>query len=73
MQEKAVPQKDYVDKSLGHYKDGYNMVSHMNFGEADKDPMTRNYVKGAAVDSSITRQKNSTEERPNPMRAAMMD
>lgn len=35
--------------------------------------MSRKYSKGAAVDAAVTRQKNSTEERPNPMRAEMMD
>jgi hypothetical protein len=54
---------------MGHYKDGFNMVSHMNFGEIEKDPMTRQYSKGALVDAAVIRQKNSTEERPNPLRA----
>jgi hypothetical protein len=35
--------------------------------------MARNYTKGASVDASILRQRNSTEERPNPLRAQMMD
>jgi hypothetical protein len=54
---------------MGHYKDGFNMVSHMNFGEIEKGAMTRQYSKGALVDAAVIRQKNSTEERPNPLRA----
>ena len=58
---------------MGHYKDGFNMVSHMKFGEVERGAMTRQYSKGALPDAAVIRQKNSTEERPNPMRSQMVD
>jgi hypothetical protein len=58
---------------MGHHKDGFDMVYHMQKGEIDKGAFSRKYSKGAAIDAAVLRQKNSTEERPTPMRAAMVD
>jgi len=37
--------KNYATKTLGNYSDGFNMISHMKFGENQPGLMKRQMVK----------------------------
>ena len=53
---------------MGHHKDGFDMVSHMQKGEIDKGAFNRKYSKGAAVDPSdlLPKDDNSQWGSLNP-------
>ena len=67
--------KNYATKTLGNYSDGFNMISHMKFGENKPGLMKRQMLKHGLDESQIRaiQLKNTKQERVTSLRPRVVD